>query len=216
MQKLMATGGLSFVFLVGCSVEREWHAPQDPFAPTQDIGIGAEEDLDSEEDAWEDEWEDECWDCYSQPATFEVQGGHVGGDIGRFTNLDLPIATPYVYEDPSFGYTNINLTGYRADGDMGMIFMDLFNVSVGDLPEGVSECGTDAETGVQISVTGCASGDRDDEYYDAPAVGCEIEVHHGEAGTEISVTAKLPQFDANGAQVSETVASARMLAVPLE
>ena len=205
MTKLWSAGLVSLAVVSGCAQEREWHEPEVPFAPEQDA-------LPTEDG---DEWEG-CIDCGAINPTIAVRDGHVGGDIGSFAELDLRIDQPMVYEDPSWGYTNINLTGYRDDGDMGMIFVDLMNVTVGEMPEGSSACGYDESSGVQISVTGCASGDQDSEYYDAPATSCEVVVQHTPEGSDVTVLATLPSFDEYGAQDGETHATAHFFVVPLE
>ena len=35
--------------------------------------------------------------------------GRITGAVGNFTNLDLPVDAPQVYEDASWGYTDISI-----------------------------------------------------------------------------------------------------------
>jgi hypothetical protein len=211
MVRLLSATGFSLALVSGCAMEREWQDNGDPF------DIESDDLFEQEEERIEPQPEEECWDCYNFEPSFGVENAHVGGHIGTFRDLDLAIDSPSVYEDPSWSYTNINLTGYRDDGDMGMIFMDVMNVAVADLPEGSNECNYDGGTGVQIMVTGCASGDLESEYYDAPATDCEVVVQHQPDGsTDVTVVASLPSFDRDGAQTGETTATAQFTVTPLE
>lgn len=204
MRMLVVVGTVSLGVLAGCSTEREWHTPDayDPFVTEES---GADGDWG---DDFGDEWDD---DYVPPPASFTVKDAHVGGTIGPVRDLDLTIDEPYVYEDASFGYTNVNLSAVRDDGAMGMMFMDLYNVSVGELPEGTTPCGTNEATGAQVNVTGCSSDSSGDNSYDAPANSCEVTVQHTDEGTLVTVSAQLPSSDATG----ETLATARFLAAPV-
>jgi hypothetical protein len=103
------------------------------------------------------------------------------------------------------GYTNITLTGYRDNGDMGMIILDV-GADLSEVDAGTHSCNYSESGQVSISSVACASGSSDDDYYDAPATECEVEITDTADGREVVVTAEYPQYDNDGYQVGTTSA----------
>jgi hypothetical protein len=213
MRKLLIAGS-SLAMIAGCTVQRDYVPEQDPFtpsAPSLNNPNDPIDELDEPDDQPIDEPNEEeppCYDCYGAGTTFDASDGRVTGDIGNFVDLDLPVSTPTVYEDPSWGYTDVTLTGYRDDGAMGMIILEIMNVNPGDLEEGSHECtGYDGSSGEQIMVTACATGNSDADYYDAPATECEVIITDTDEGREVVVQAVIPHFNRNYEQDGSTRAS---------
>ncbi len=163
--------------LTACLVERDYSVQRDPRPVSRATAPGSstgQTNLDEQGQPWSD-----------TNTTTRIEGGRVLGTIGSFDALDVSIPQPGLYVDSEWNYSHIELVGSDAQGRGVMIYMDLNNVDVGEMPQGATDC-SDA----QILV--CNS-----DSYDAPPEECTITTADVDDGQNVLMTARIPSYDDN-------------------